>query len=193
MSFSFEESFSHDENFGFAVDLYQPWDPHLTQAKFAKTAAAATAHGLGKRENVYPVISLGACYTRNHSHYPNINGMAKETLRGFPFFDIMSFDFTGDDNGALGGGYDLAWSMLLGAQVNSPKLGSTTRFSALGPWEQSMGATFFPGVLDLRASPSRTTGEDQWNPAGVSSTKILDHFIAYVEGATTEIVVGPFG
>ena len=63
--------------------------------------------------------------------------MAKETLRGFPFFDIMSFDFTGDDNGAPGGGYDLAWSMLLGAQVNSPKLGSTTRFSALGPWEQS--------------------------------------------------------
>ena len=55
------------------------------------------------------------------------------------------------------------------------------------------GATFFPGVLDLRASPSRTTGEDQWNPKGVSSTKIVDHFIAYVEGATTTIEVGPFG
>ena len=145
--------------------------------------------------------------------------MAKEVLRGFPFFDMMSFDFTGDDSGAPGGGYDLAFSMLLGAQVNSPKLGSTTRFSALGPWEQSMGATFFPvsrhditrkvirvpffqacqryrggqGVLDLRASPSTTTGEDQWNAKGLSSTKILDHFIAYVEGATTEIEVGPFG
>ena len=70
--------------------------------------------------------------------------MAKEVLRGFPFFDMMSFDFTGDDSGAPGGGYGLAFSMLLGAQVNSPKLGSTTRFSALGPWEQSMGATFFP-------------------------------------------------
>ena len=166
LSFSFEESFSHDANFAFAVDLYQPWDPHLTQVKFAKTAAAARAHGLGSRPNVYPVISLGASYTRNHSasptlspavasgraecwtvgpqHYPNINGMAKEVLRGFPFFDMMSFDFTGDDSGAPGGGYDLAFSMLLGAQVNSPKLGSTTRFSALGPWEQSMGATFFP-------------------------------------------------
>ena len=33
LSFSFEESFSHDDNFAFAVDLYQPWDPHLTQAR----------------------------------------------------------------------------------------------------------------------------------------------------------------
>ena len=55
----------------------------LAQAKFAKTAAAATAHGLGKRENVYPVISLGACYTRNHSHYPNINGTAFCILRSY--------------------------------------------------------------------------------------------------------------
>ena len=98
----FEESFSHDQNFAFAVDLYQPWDPHLTQIKFAKTAAAARAHGLGSRPNVYPVISLGAssrnhsasptlspavasgrakCWTVGPQHYPNINGMAKEVLR----------------------------------------------------------------------------------------------------------------
>ena len=56
-----------------------------------------------------------------------------------------------------------------------------------------MRMQFFPGVLDLRASPTLTTGQDQWNPQGVSSTKVVDHFIAYVEGATTDIEVGPFG
>eukprot|EP01046_Picozoa_sp_COSAG06_P035704 COSAG06_NODE_3863_length_4821_cov_12.885006_1_plen_505_part_00 len=180
LSFTFNESFAHDPGFAFSVDLYQPWDPHLTQKKFAQTAAGARAHGL-RGENVVPVLSLGASYHRNTSHRPDINFMAKEVLRGFPFFDFGNFDFTGNGNGAPGGEYDLAWSMLLGAQVNNPKFGSNTSFSALGPWEQATGATFFPSIFDFRASPSDAgVPPNSWNPPGTSSTVVMDHFIAYV-------------
>lgn len=173
--------------------MYQPWDPRLTQEKFAKTVTNALAHGLTGEDIVYPIVSLGASYHRNTSHYPDINFMVKETLRGFPFFDMGGFDFTGNGGGATFGGYDPAFSMLLGAQVNQggSKFGSKTRLQALGPWEHSAGATFFPSIFAIRAAPS-TTGVTPWNPPGTSSSVIMDHFIAFVDGATTKIEVGPF-
>jgi hypothetical protein len=91
LSFTFQESFSHDSNFAFSTEMYQPWDPRLTQEKFAHTVQNALAHGLTGPNIVYPILSLGASYHRNTSRYPNINAMAKETLRGFPFFDMGNF------------------------------------------------------------------------------------------------------
>ena len=42
-----------------------------------------------------------------------------------------------------------AFSMLLGAQVNSPRFGSTGEFEAFGPWEQANGAPFYPGTYTI--------------------------------------------
>ena len=101
-------------------------------------------------------------------------------LRGPGFFSMpFVFDGTFDD----GHVYDLSHSMLLGAQINQPQFNSTGAWQAFGPWEQAHGATFFPGVFDLRARPSAMTP---------GSSVIMDHFVSYVKGATAELDEGPF-
>jgi hypothetical protein len=60
-------------------------------------------------------------------------------------------------NCASGNVYDLAHATLMGAQINQPNFNSTGAWQAFGPWEQSHGATFFPGVFDLRSRPSPNT------------------------------------
>lgn len=50
----------------------------------------------------------------------------------------------------------------------------TGPWSYFGPWEQTIGAAFFPGVLEYRSAPS---------PWTEGSSVILDHFVAYVKGA----------
>ena len=130
--------------------------------------------GLSGR-NVLPYVSLGAAYMRNTSLWPNINAQARETLRGPGFFE-MPFLFNSS-------GYDLAHSAVLGAQVNQPNFNSTGAWTAFGPWEQSHGASIFPGAFDWRAQPSKV------NPG---SSVVMDHFVAYVQGATVPLEEGPF-
>ena len=50
----------------------------------------------------------------------------------------------------------------------------TGPWSYFGPWEKTIGAAFFPGVLEYRSAPS---------PWTEGSSVILDHFVAYVKGA----------
>ena len=119
--------------------------------------------------------SLGAAYMRNTSLWPDINAQAKEALRGPGFFD-MPFLFNSS-------GYDFAHSMILGAQINQPKFNSSGAWQAFGPWEQAHGATFYPGVFDLRAQPSKI------HPG---SSVVMDHFVSYVQGATAVLKEGPF-
>jgi hypothetical protein len=38
-----------------------------------------------------------------------------------------------------------------GAQINQPNFNSSGAWQAFGPWEQAHGASFFPGVFDLRS------------------------------------------
>lgn len=78
----------------------------------------------------------------------------KEMLNDHPFFSEY-FDFSGCGwhNGkcAAHGGYDPAWSTLMGAQINQPKFFNSTVSTAasgalngaFGPWEQSAGAIFY--------------------------------------------------
>eukprot|EP01048_Picozoa_sp_COSAG05_P026625 COSAG05_NODE_7364_length_822_cov_0.780083_2_plen_74_part_00 len=73
--------------------------------------------------------------------------------------------------------------MLMGAQINQPEFNSSGAWQAFGPWEQAQGASFFPSVFDLRTPPSKI------NPG---SSVIMDHFVAFVEGATTDLKDGPF-
>ena len=47
-----------------------------------------------------------------------------------------------------------AFSALLGAQINQPRFNSSGEYSAFGPWEQSIGAAFYPGVFSLQSAPS---------------------------------------
>ena len=63
----------------------------------------------------------------------------------FPHTVDVYFDMAGNAGGS-GYSYDVAFSMLLGAQINSPRFGSTGEFKAFGPWEQANGAAFYPGT-----------------------------------------------
>jgi trehalose/maltose hydrolase-like predicted phosphorylase len=160
LGFTFNESFvKGDAGFaGASVNLYEAYEPQFTRQKFDKTAQNAKALGLdGQR--VTPVVSLGCSYHRNTSHAPDINAKAKEMLGDHPFFDTYNFDFSacGWHHGkcAAYGGYDPAFSSLMGAQINQPQhFNSTGAWSALGEWERSAGATFFPSVFSLRSAPS---------------------------------------
>ena len=98
---------------GFALSLYWPYEPDFSRRMFASAAANANAAGLRGRRNVKPTVSLGSAYMRNQSLWPNINAQENETLRGPGFFD-MPFAFHSP-------GYDLSYSMLLGAQINQPR------------------------------------------------------------------------
>ena len=64
-----------------------------------------------------------------------------------------------------------------------PAFNSTGAWQALGPWEQAHGASFFPGIFDWRAAPSKI------NPG---SSVVMDHFVAFVQGATANLREGPF-
>ena len=94
----------------------------------------------------------------------DINAQAKETLRGPGFFD-MPFIFDGPGCASLApippsplcllpcgltpGFFDadeLSHSTLLGAEINQRNFNSSGAWKAFGPWEQSRGASFFPGV-----------------------------------------------
>ena len=145
--------------------------------KFAHTVANARARGIPS-PSVVPYVALGASYHRNTSHLPNINAQAKEPLPDVPFFDNGAFDFSGV---APGGGYDLADSMLMGAQINNPEFNNNAgegRFPAFGPWQEARAVVFFPSIFAIRSAPStRTPG----------SSVIMDHFVEYVRGATTAI------
>ena len=66
----------------------------------------------------------------------------------FPHTVDVYFDMAGNGGGS-GYSYDVAFSMLLGAQINSPRFGSTGEFKAFGPWEQANGAAFYPGTYVL--------------------------------------------
>ena len=41
---------------------------------------------------------------------------------------------------------ELSHSTLLGAEINQRNFNSSGAWKAFGPWEQSRGASFFPGV-----------------------------------------------
>ena len=118
----------------------------------------------------YPCrVSLGTSYHRNTSLQPNLNNGGHD--RDHPFFDVY-FDMAGNAGGT-GYAYDLAFSTLLGAQINSPRFNSTGEYRAFGPWEQANGAAFYPGVFSLVSAPS---------PVNVGSSIVMDHFVAYVQG-----------
>lgn len=74
----------------------------------------------------------------------------------------------------------LCRSTLMGAQINQGDFNSSGAWAAFGPWEQSTGATFFPSVFSLRSAPSLTS---------TGSSIMMDHFIAFVNGATTPLDV----
>ena len=69
------------------------------------------------------------------------------------------------------------------AQINQPQhFNSTGAWAAFGQWERSAGATFFPSVFSLLSAPSLTTE---------GSSIMLDHFVEFVIGGTTELTIGP--
>ena len=78
------------------------------------------------------------------------------------------------------GGYDLSYSELMGAQLNQQAAGfnSSGRYAGFGPFEQLHSVVFYPGIFSTYSAPS---------PTDKGSTVVLDHFVAYVEGATTLI------
>jgi len=178
-------------------------EPQFERDKFTRTAANARAAGVW---NVRPTVSLGTSYHRNISQQPNLNHGGHD--RDHPFFNVI-FDMAGNAGGT-GYAYDLAFSSLLGAQINDPRFNSTGEYSAFGPWEQSVGGAFYPGVFSLVSAPSpvnkvRHPPRRQtaiWNHEYLhmeshmesqGSSIVMDHFVAYVEGATTNVTVGPFG
>lgn len=182
-SFTTNESFARAGEMPLAVSLYSLFEPQLMRDKFARTAATANAlrtragrSRLTSARNVVPYIALGASYHRNLSHAPNMSAQASEPLPDLPFFDTGNFDFTG---APPSGGYDRAYSMLMGAQANQPsKFGSRGTYAgAFGPWEQVRSVAFFPSLLDARAAPSPLTN---------GSSVIMDHFVSYCAGAHWE-------
>ena len=172
----------------------------------------------------------------------------------FPHTVDVYFDMAGNGGGS-GYSYDVAFSMLLGAQINSPRFGSTGEFKAFGPWEQANGAAFYPGTYVLHCvvlhcdtlhdstviillcaaqAPPRVRMVNSrsqkhlgmpicclsafqqtqlthvcthaWythvgvfsllsapSPVNPGSSIVMDHFVAYVTGATTNVTVGPAG
>ena len=73
-------------------------------------------------------VSLGTSYHRNISQQPNLNHGSHD--RDHPFFNVY-FDMRGDAGGS-GYAYDLAFSTLLGAQINSPRFNSSGEYKAFG-------------------------------------------------------------
>ena len=67
--------------------------------------------------------------------------------------------------------YDVRYSAQIGAQINRPEYAS----SDFGEWDAADVAVFYPSPLDTRGQPSSS------NPG---STHFMDHFVAYVHGAT---------
>ena len=98
----------------------------------------------------------------------------------------------------------------MGAQINQNRFNSTGEYQAFGPWEQSHGASFFPPVFDTRTPPSTMNPGTSLLVLLLSSSVIgrrspphlvfagssvvMDHFVAYVQGATADMSKdGPFG
>jgi hypothetical protein len=67
--------------------------------------------------------------------------------------------------------YDLRYSAQIGAQVNRPEYAS----SDFGEWGAADMAVFYPSPLDTRGEASSSSP---------GSTHFMDHFVAYVRGAT---------
>ena len=76
--------------------------------------------------------------------------------------------------------YDEGYDALLGAQMHLPRF----KNSPYGPWEMASAAVLYPSPFDETTYgnwPSRHTP---------GSTNSMDHFIAYVKGATGSVKTG---
>jgi hypothetical protein len=72
--------------------------------------------------------------------------------------------------------YDQRYSAQLGRQVNRPEYAS----SDFGEWQAAEMAVFYPSPLDVRGKVSAITN---------GSTHYMDHLLAFVHGATTNVAL----
>jgi hypothetical protein len=118
----------------FGCSLYHGPEVGYTREIFRRTAANAVKHGCAE---VTPWIALASGYRRQTKSY---------------------HEFSLDWN------YDLIYSWMLGAEVNSPWYGAPERHERFAPWNMAKVAVFYP------------------EPFG-RSPYWADHFVAYVRGA----------
>lgn len=173
---------TYDESFAsevpFCTSLYELDQPAFTRQKYAVTAASAAAQRAGP--GVVPFISLGAGYRSNATlvlnsagvpvanHWPDLANIADQ-----PFADVV-FD--------VGNDYAITHSMLLGAELNNNAFNGSGRKLAFANWGQASAAVFFPSPFETSCG----TGAGGCVAASArmpGSTKLFDHFVAYVVGA----------
>ena len=134
--------------------------------RFTHTSDMAAAHGV-TGATTWPYISLGAGYRRCLTTVPDVPDAPNATLPCVVAPEV-AYGTVYD----IGWNFDAAYSAFLGAQINQPKF----EHSNWGPWERATAAIFYPSVFDPRGVDSQLT-------PGASSN-LMDHFVAYVRGAT---------
>ena len=126
----------------FSVALYTVGEIDATVEALNRTVQNAKAHGIHK---VIPYIELGGGYQRDVLYREFV--ASREPLRSI---SIDSCVITA----ALGGSYlyhnqwdyDVSYSYLLGAMINSPRfLAEPERH---GPWNYVQSVVFYPSIVD---------------------------------------------
>jgi hypothetical protein len=157
----------------FGCALYTVPEIQATVDLFNRTVQNAIAHG---KDKVIPYIELGGGYRR-------------DVL--YPLGRSMLYASTWD--------YDVSYSYLLGALINSPRfLADPERF---GPWSFAKSVVFYPSIVDTRGDtctgahapggPERTSASPCFAVTPEDARTIrLKHFVAYVEGAATSPTKG---
>jgi hypothetical protein len=136
----------------FSVSLYTLSEIGYTRKSFNLTADFARKRGVPA---VIPWLSLGAAYRRTYCKHDCESPMIY------------------DENW----NYDLAYSWMLGAEINDPWYGD--RPERFADWHMAKSAAFYPSVFSLKNTDVNRRG------ANVSSSVpvIMQHFVAYCQGA----------
>ena len=142
-------------------------------AGFNRTVQNAIVHG---KEKVIPYVDLGGGYHR-------------DVL--YPEGGSVNYNNIWD--------YDVSYSFLLGAMINSPRfLAEPERF---GPWSFATSVVFYPSIVDTERdsctgayAPGGAERNDATPCFAVSPEDAravrLKHFVAYVQGAAASPTSG---
>lgn len=136
----------------FGVALYTLSELGYTRASFNRTANLARKKGV---PGVTPWLSLGAAYRRN---------FCKHDCESPMFYDE-------DWN------YDIAYSWMLGAEINDPWYGD--RPQRFADWHMAKSVALYPSVFSLKNTDGNRRGANTSSSVPV----IMQHFVAYCQGA----------
>lgn len=153
----------------YSCSLYGIRDLFLMRETYRRTVEVAVAFNTsgphaGRTSSVTPWLALGC----GELLLPTHNCSGHEQRYNTP---CSVFDFSHP--------YDPVLSWQLGSELmNLSRYGNTedpsfTPSDAFAPWDSAEVVCLYPSILDSRASPSSG-----------GSTSLVDHFVAYIRGAT---------